>query len=228
MYTLPRSSKLGLSLAVHSVVENFTHIEWNLFCGSFEFLNIQRSSGSKEENCRRASLKFERERKVGKEASTTVVPGFAFGYFGHGSCAWLFGFVFCVKAIDGGKGSKDRRKENLECFHLKDWGWNVLRISKDLIEVFMSIGFYTCKVIILYCASCNNWVPTDISPSVSDKACFLWRVFVLYLSPSTLHTLRRRKAVASPCHGGLNPEPRERPGGGVSRDDKPHATYARK
>ena len=64
-------------------------------CGSFEFfLNIQRSSGSKEENCRRASLKVERERKGGKEASTTVVPGFAFGYFGHGSCAWLFGFVF--------------------------------------------------------------------------------------------------------------------------------------
>ena len=80
---------------------------------------------------------------------------------------------------------KDRRKENLECFHLKDWGWNVLRISKDLIEVFVSISFYTCKVIILYCASCNNRVPTDISPSVSDKACFLM-TGVLYL-PSPPH-----------------------------------------
>ena len=54
-----------------------------LFAALFEFLNVQRSSGSKEENCRRASLKVERERKGGKEASTTVVPGFAFGYFGH-------------------------------------------------------------------------------------------------------------------------------------------------
>ena len=59
-----------------------------------DFSMFSEGSGSKEENCRRASLKFERERKVGKEASTTVVPGFAFGYFGHGSCAWLFGFVF--------------------------------------------------------------------------------------------------------------------------------------
>ena len=73
---------------------SFANVLQTPVCGSFEFLNIQRSSGSKEENCRRASLKVERERKRGKEASPTVVPGFAFGYFGHGSCAWFFGFVF--------------------------------------------------------------------------------------------------------------------------------------
>ena len=72
----------------------------------------------------------------------------------------------------------------------------------------MSMGFYTCKVIILYCASCNNYVPTDISPSVSDEACFLMTgVLFVPTFPSPPHTLRRRKAVALPCHGGLNPDP---------------------
>ena len=75
-----------------------------LFVALLSFSIFSEAVEVKEENCRRASLKFEKERKLGKEASTTVVPGFAFGCFGHGSCAWLFWFCFYVKAIDGGKG----------------------------------------------------------------------------------------------------------------------------
>ena len=53
----------------------------------------------------------------------------------------------------GKREVKIEENENLECFHMKDWGWNVLRISKDLIEnvhehwvfIHVKLLFYTVR-----------------------------------------------------------------------------------
>ena len=71
----------------------------------------------------------------------------------------------------------------------------------------MSISFVHVKLL-FYTVRHATTMCRRISPSVSDKACCLMTgVLFVPTFPSPLHTLRRRKAVALPCHGGLNPDP---------------------
>ena len=72
-------------------------LHWELrweYLGLFLILNVQRSGGSKEENCRRASLKVERERKEGKKQARQLCPGLLLAILGTAAVPGFFGFVF--------------------------------------------------------------------------------------------------------------------------------------
>ena len=75
-----------------------------LFVALLSFSMFSEGSGSKEENCRRASLKVERERKLGKKQARQLCPGLLLAILGTAAVPGFFWFWFCVKAIDGGKG----------------------------------------------------------------------------------------------------------------------------